>query len=58
MNIQVEVLFEDREVIDGDTYFKGHTKNYILVKYKTDEELENTLKNVKVLEAESENVKG
>ena len=55
---EVEVLFEDREVINEDTYFKGHTKNYILVKYKTDEELENTLKNVKVLEAESENVKG
>ena len=54
----VEVLFEDKEVKDGITYFKGHTRNYILVKYKTDEELENTLKIVKVLEAESENVKG
>ena len=54
----VEVLFEDKEVKDGTTYFKGHTRNYILVKYKTDEELENALKIVKVLEAESENVKG
>lgn len=46
----VEVLFEDREVEDGITYFRGHTQNYILVKYKTDENLENTLENVKVLE--------
>ena len=46
----VEVLFEDREVEDGITYFRGHTQNYILVKYKTDENLENTLKNVKILE--------
>ena len=46
----VEVLFEDREVEDGITYFRGHTQNYILVKYKTDENLENTLKKVKILE--------
>ena len=47
---EVEVLFEDKEVEDGITYFRGHTQNYILVKYKTDENLENTLKNVKILE--------
>ena len=46
----VEVLFEDREVEDGITYFRGHTQNYILVKYKTDENLENTLKKFKILE--------
>ena len=46
----VEVLFEDKEVEDGITYFRGHTQNYILVKYKTDENLEITLKNVRVLE--------
>jgi len=53
----VEVLFEDKEVENGITYFKGHTKNYILVKYKTDEELENTLKTVNISEAEEEFVK-
>ena len=47
---EVEVLFEDKEVEDGITYFRGHTQNYILVKYKTDENLENTLKKVKILE--------
>ena len=47
---EVEVLFEDKEVEDGIKYFRGHTQNYVLVKYKTDENLENTLKNVKILE--------
>jgi len=54
----VEVLFEDKEIKDGITYYKGHTKNYVLVKYQTDEELENTLKVVNILEAEEEFVKG
>ena len=39
----VEVLFEER---DGE-YLKGHTTNYMLVKYRTDEELENTIKKVR-----------
>ena len=42
----VEVLFEDEETRDGVTYYKGHTQNYILVKYKTDEQLENAFKEV------------
>jgi len=53
----VEVLFEDEEIRDGVTYYKGHTQNYILVKYKTDEQLENTFKEVEVTEAEEEYVK-
>ena len=48
----VEVLFEDRE----DNYYKGHTQNYILVKYKTNEELENTLKEVKITKSDVEYV--
>ena len=47
---EVEVLFEDKEVEEGITYFRGHTQNYVLVKYKTDENLENTLKKVRILE--------
>ena len=46
----VEVLFEDKEIDDGVSYYKGHTQNYILVKYKTDENLENTFKEVKILD--------
>lgn len=42
---QVEVLLEDRE---GE-YIKGHTKNYMVVKVKTDEELENTIQNIEIV---------
>ncbi len=45
---EVEVLFEDKEVEDGESYHRGHTQNYILVKYKTNENLENTLKLIKI----------
>ena len=55
---KVEVLFEEKEIQDGITYYKGHTQNYILVKHKTDEELENSFKDVEVLDAEMEYVKG
>ena len=46
----VNVLFEDREA----EYCKGHTQNYILVKYKTTEKLDNTIKSVKILKADVE----
>ena len=46
----VEVLFEDKEIDNGVTYYKGHTQNYILIKYKTDENLENTLNDVEILD--------
>lgn len=52
---EVEVLIEEK---DGDIY-KGHTANYILVKIKTGEEnLENKIKNIKIEEAEEENLIG
>lgn len=44
---EVEVLFEER---DGD-YYKGHTKNYIVVKYKTEDELENCILKLNVVYA-------
>lgn len=44
---EVEVLFEER---DGD-YYKGHTKNYIVVKYKTKDELENCILKLNVVHA-------
>lgn len=46
----VEVLFEEK---DGE-YYKGHTQNYILVKYKTNDNLENVLQDVKIVKAEVE----
>jgi threonylcarbamoyladenosine tRNA methylthiotransferase MtaB len=48
---EVEVLFEERE---GD-YIKGHTKNYIMVKYKTaDDEFINKIIKLRVIEAEKD----
>lgn len=39
---EVEVLFEEK---DGE-FYKGHTSNYIMVKFKSKENLENKLKKV------------
>ncbi|MCI8272516.1 MAG: tRNA (N(6)-L-threonylcarbamoyladenosine(37)-C(2))-methylthiotransferase MtaB [Clostridia bacterium] len=47
---KVKVLFEEKE---NDKY-KGHTQNYILVKYHTQEVLENVIKEVKVLKSDIE----
>ena len=41
----LKVLFEE---IDKNGYFKGHTTNYIPVKVKTEEDLENKILKVKV----------
>ena len=42
----VEVLFEE---FDGE-YYKGHTANYIMVKVKSEEDLSNKIKMVKITE--------
>ena len=47
----VEVLFEEK---NKEGYYKGHTQNYILVEYKTDEELENKIVKVNIKKAEIE----
>lgn len=39
---EVEVLFEEEK----DGYYKGHTKNYILIHYKTEKNLQNKLEKV------------
>ncbi len=44
---EVSVLFEEK---DKDGYYKGHTDNYMLVKVKTDKNLENIICNVKIVE--------
>lgn len=49
-----EVLFEEKE---GE-YYKGHTKNYILVKVKEKEQLKNKIKKVKVLKSNINSVNG
>lgn len=48
----VEVLFEDEHVENGETYIKGHTTNYIVVKVKQnlDNKIEsNTIREVEVI---------
>lgn len=42
----LEVLFEEKE---GE-YYKGHTTNYIVVKKKTDEQLENVINSVHIID--------
>ena len=51
---ELEVLFEEKE----DGFYKGHTKNYLVVQVKSDKELENTIKDVNIVEANSEFLKG
>ena len=43
---EIEVLFEEK---DGE-YYKGHTSNYLLVKYKSNEDLENRIVKVRLKE--------
>lgn len=51
----VDVLFEEQE---GD-YYKGHTGNYILVKYKSKDELiNNRIVNVKIIGVDGLNLIG
>ena len=51
----VEVLFEEK---DHDGFYRGHTNNYILVKTKSEENLDNKIVNVKIEEADVEDVIG
>ena len=44
LNKKEKVLFEDRE---GE-FIKGHTENYLLVKVKTNKDIENTINEVKL----------
>ena len=46
---EVEVLFEEPYVENGKRYMKEHTTNYRVVKLETNENLENKMKNVKII---------
>lgn len=45
----VDVLFEERK----KDYFEGHTKNYIMIKVKTTENLQNEIKKVEIIKTEN-----
>lgn len=46
---EMEVLMEEQMILDGVTYFVGHTKEYIKVAVKTEEDLTNQFVNVKTV---------
>jgi len=45
---ELEVLFEEKK----NGFFEGHTKNYIMVKVKTNEDLTGKIKKVKIINQE------
>ena len=46
LNKKVEVLFEEKQ---GE-YYKGHTKNYMMVNAKSEEDLTNKIREVELIE--------
>ena len=48
MGKEVEVLFEETMEIQGETYWIGHTREYIKTGVKTGENLENRIKKAKI----------
>ena len=51
---EVEVLFEEKQ----DEFWVGHTRNYMVVKVKTDKDLENLIITTKVLKNQGEELIG
>ena len=49
---EVEVLFEEPHIENGNRYMKGHTTNYMVVKIETEEDLDNTIKKVKIVDVD------
>ena len=49
---EVEVLFEEPHIENGKRYMKGHTTNYMVVKIETEEDLDNTIKKVKIVDVD------
>lgn len=45
---EVEVLVEESVEIDGQSYQVGHTKEYVKIALKSDENLQNQLKNIQI----------
>ena len=49
---EVEVLFEEPHIENGTRYMKGHTTNYMVVKLETNDNLDNTIKKVKIIDVD------
>ena len=50
MGQEVEILFEEPAQINGETYWTGHTKEYLKAAVKTKENLENCIRRGKVVD--------
>ncbi|MCD8365168.1 MAG: tRNA (N(6)-L-threonylcarbamoyladenosine(37)-C(2))-methylthiotransferase MtaB, partial [Clostridiales bacterium] len=42
----VEVLFEEAVAVNGETYYEGFTPEYVKIRYRTDESVENKIMKV------------
>ena len=49
---EVEVLFEEPHIENETRYMKGHTTNYMIVKLETNDNLDNTIKKVKIIDVD------
>ena len=49
---ELEVLFEEPHIENGKRYIKGHTTNYMVVKLETNENLDNTIRKVKIADVD------
>ena len=48
---EVEILFEETMEIKGETYWTGHTKEYLRAAVKTEKNLENCIRTGKVVDS-------
>ena len=50
LNTEQEVLFEEEVEIENEKYFLGHTKNYLQIALKSNENVQNTIKKVNLVD--------
>ncbi len=53
-----DVLFEETKIINGDSYLCGYNPEYVYVMVRTDEALENNIREVKIIYAEQDSAVG
>lgn len=53
---ETEVLFEEETIINNETYWVGHTRDYIKVAIKSEENLEGNIEKVRLLDIMSQEI--
>lgn len=56
LNTEVEVLFEEETVIGNETYWVGHTKDYIKVATKSNDSIEGNIEKVRIIDSISHEI--